>query len=254
MPKEVVWSDRRARFYSEALKYSDYPEKVMGVLVTLATGSRSALDVGAGVGALTIPMAKRFQQVTALEPSKGMLGELRRNLEREAIQNVVVVEGAWGEVELPPHDLVLVAKVPHLLDDAPQFIKEVEKIAQRFIVLIQPVGTGRDKFYLDELYPLLLEKECPRRRDYLDTYVALHQLGIHADVKIIEYDFDQPFTDLEEAIMFWMAHVPVETAEQEEVLKRFLKARLRPVQDGLLARIHRRSAVISWPVGREKLQ
>ncbi len=252
MREDVVWSDRRARFYSEALKYSDYPNKVMGVLAPLVIGCRSVLDVGAGVGALTMPLSKLVEQVTALEPAEGMLGELRRNLERQAIQNVVVVDQAWGEVHLPPHDLLLVANVPHLLDDVSLFVEKAEEIARRFIVLIQHVETGRDKFYLDELYPLLLEKEYRRRRDYLDTYVALHQSGIHADVKIIEYDFDQPFTDVAEAVMFWKAHVPIETAEQEEILKEFLQARLRPVESGLHAPIHRRSAVVSWPVGKEK--
>lgn len=248
MEEKVVWSERRARFYNEALKVSDYPQKAMEVLAPLAKGCQSILDVGAGVGALTIPLAKLVETVTALEPSKGMLGVLRRNLEQEGLTNVIVVEGAWGEVELPPHDLLLVANVPNILEDIPRFVHEAEKIARRFIVLIRNVDVGRDKFYLDELYPLLLGKEYRRCGDYLDTYVALHQLGIPADVKIIEYDFDQPFADLEEALVFWKEHLPLETADQEEVLKGFLKARLRPLPGGLLAPIHKKSAVISWPV------
>lgn len=248
MVKRVIWSDRRAHFYNGALKYSDYSEKAMGVLAPLAKGCRSALDVGAEVGALTIPLAKRVEQVTALEPSKGMLKELRRNLKREGIQNIHVVEGFWGKVRLPPHDLLLVANVPRILEDVPRFVNKAKKIARRFIALIRNVETGRDKFYLDELYPVLLGREYRRRGDYLDTYVALHQLGIHADVKIIEYDFDQPFTALEEAVLFWKGHLPLETAEQEEALKGFLKARLRPIRDGFLVPIHKKSAVIIWAV------
>lgn len=248
MEEKVIWSERRARFYNEALKFSDYPQKAMEALAPLAKGYRSVLDVGAGVGALTIPLARLVETVTALEPSKGMLGVLRRNLEREGIQNVVVIKGAWGEVELPPHDLLLVANVPNILEDIPQFVDEAQKIARRFIVLIQNVETGKDKFYFDELYPLLFRKEYHRKGDYLDTYGALHKLGIHADVKIIEYDFDQPFADLQEAILFWKEHLPLETADQEEVLKRFLEARLRPTPGGLLAPIHKKSAVISWSV------
>lgn len=248
MEEKVIWSERRARFYNEALRCSDYPEKAMEALAPLAKGCRSVLDVGAGVGALTIPLAKLVETVTALEPSKGMLEVLRRNLEREGIGNVVLVEGAWGAVELPPHDLLLVANVPNILEDIPRFVDEAQKIARRFVILIRNVETGRDKFYLDELYPLLFGKAYHRRGDYLNTYIALHQLGIHADVKIIEYDFDQPFTDLQEAVSFWREHLPLETADQEEVLKGFLEARLRPIPGGLLAPIHKKSAVISWPV------
>lgn len=252
MEHEKHWSERQARWYNEALKLSDYPQKAMAVLAPLARGCRTILDVGAGVGALTIPLAKLVEKVTALDPSAAMLEELRRNLEQEGLQNVVCVEAAWGEVELSPHDLVLVANVPHVLEDIPRFLKAAERIANYFIVLVQNVDLGRDKFYLDELYPLLLKKPFERRGDYLRAYTALHRLGIHADVRIIEYDFDQPFADLEEAVEFWKEHLRLEGSEHDDALKAFLGKKLQQGHGGLVAPIHKKSAVISWPVKGER--
>lgn len=243
---KIVWSERIARWYNEALKVSDYPEKAMEALSPLLRGCHSVLDVGAGCGALSIPLARVVEEVTALDPSPAMLKELQRNMEQEGLTNITCIEGSWGEVELPPHDLVLVANVPGILDDVPRFVKEAGRVARRAIALIDRVNTGHDKFYFDELYPLLFGRPYPPKDDYLATYTALYQLGIHADVKIIDYHFDQPFADLEEALLFWKEHLRLEGSEHDGVLKEFLAARLEPFEEGLIAPIPKRSAVISW--------
>lgn len=246
------WSERKAHWYSEALKTSDYPEKAMEALAPLLYGCRSVLDVGAGSGALSIPLARVVDQVTALDPSPAMLKELKRLMEEEGLSNIVCLEGAWGELELPPHDLLLVANVPGILSDVPGFVRKAMPLAKQAIAIIQHVETGRDKFYLDELCPLLFRRPYPPREDYLTTYIGLHRLRIHADVEILDYRFDQPFADLEEALEFWKEHLRLEGDEHDETLREFLRTKLLPFGTGLLAPIPKRSAMISWPVRGER--
>ncbi|NIN67633.1 MAG: class I SAM-dependent methyltransferase, partial [Anaerolineae bacterium] len=45
------WNERKARWYSEALKISDYAEKVLGVMEGKIRPEDTVLDIGAGCGA-----------------------------------------------------------------------------------------------------------------------------------------------------------------------------------------------------------
>lgn len=243
---ENYWSPERVRLFDLALQRSDFPQRFIDALAPILSECRDAVDVGAGVGALTIPLARRLDAVTALEPSPAMLEALRRNLARHGVGNVTPVPAAWGKVPLPPHDLILVANVSPIFDGLEAFLAEATPLARRAIAIIQNVGPGTEKFYFGELYPLLLGRPYPHRPDYLRTVAWLHERGVFADVRIVEYDFDQPFADLEEAVSFWTARMHLDAPEQIEKLTHFLRARLRPEASGLLAPMRRRSAVLWW--------
>jgi SAM-dependent methyltransferase len=68
------------RFITEVLSQAD---RCFGV-----KQRGSALDFGCGVARLTIPLARRFNQVDGLDVSAFMLGEARKNCELFAIDNV----------------------------------------------------------------------------------------------------------------------------------------------------------------------
>ena len=243
------WTPRRARLFNLALQASDFPAQTLKALEPALAGCRSALDVGAGVGALTVLLAKRLPQVTALEPSPAMLAELQANLARNRLDNVACIRAPWGKNVVPPHDLILVANVAPLFDNLLPFLTDAEPLARRVIALVQNVGPGHEKFYVGDLYPLLLEKPYPPRRDYLGTVTMLHSLGIYANVQVIGYQFDQPFDEFAEAVRFWKEHLHLETPEQERRLVAFLDGRLARVGDRWVAPMRRRSAVIWWRTG-----
>ena len=76
---------------------------------------------------------------------------------------------------------------------------------------------------------------------------ALHGLGVHAEVRVIEYDFDQPFADLDEALRFWKHYLDLRLDSSRDArLRAFLGKRLRPWRGGWRAPIRKRSALLSW--------
>jgi SAM-dependent methyltransferase len=241
------WTPDRVRLFDLAVQRSDFPRRVIEALEPVLAGCRSVLDVGAGVGALTVPLARRVERVTALEPSEPMRQALHANLAAGGLTNVSCVAGGWGEAPIPAHDLVLVANVAPIFDELDKFIAEATPLASRAIALMQNVGPGSEKFYLGELYPLLLGRPYPARRDYLATVTRLHARGVLANVRILEYDFDQPFASIPEATAFWVARLRLAEPEAVQKLERFLAARLQPDGGGVLAPMRRRSAVLWWP-------
>jgi hypothetical protein len=126
------------------------------------------------------------------------------------------------------------------------FLKEANELATKMVILIMAADPAADKFFYKELYPLLLNKKFEPRNDYLSTYTNLHSLGIYANIDIIEYDFDQPFDDLDEAVEFWREYMGFVTGEHDETLQVFLKKKLVKTNDGLLAKFHKKSAIMWW--------
>lgn len=243
---EAFWNPRRVRWFNAAVQISNFPAQMLKVLEPVLAGCRTVLDVGAGVGALTVPLAKAVESVTALEPSPAMMEELRANVARNGLRNVTCIQAAWGKAEVPPHDLILVANVAPIFDDLLGFLTTAEPLARRAIALVQNVGPGTEKFYFGDLYPLLLGRPYPPRHDYLQTVTLLHSLGIYANVQIIGYHFDQPFADFQEAVDFWKEQMHLDDPEQERRLIGYLQTRLQRVGSRLVAPMRRQSAVIWW--------
>ena len=240
------WTPRRVRLFSQAVQRSDFPAKVMRALEPVLHGCQSALDVGAGVGALTVPLAKRVPRDTALEPSASMREELQANLARNHLDNVTCLPAAWGDAALTPHDLILVANVAPILEDLLSFLTAAVPLAQGALAVVQNVGPGTEKFYGGELYPLVPGRPYPPREDYLRTVTLLHGLGVYANVQIVTYQFDQPFATLQEAVDFWVEQMHLTEPDQRRKLLAFLQARLRPAGSHLVAPMRRQSAVIWW--------
>ena len=79
----------------------------------LPAGARRVLDLGAGTGKLTRALLNRGLEVTAVDPSEGMLAELRR-----VLPGVPALAGSAEAIPLPDHsvDAVVVGQAWHWVD------------------------------------------------------------------------------------------------------------------------------------------
>jgi SAM-dependent methyltransferase len=240
------WNTIKVRWYKEGLQYNSLPEKAMEVMLPETEDCVTFLDVGSGCGTLSIPLAESGKIVTALDESEAMIQTLEDELEKRCITTVSPLRAAWGEIELEPHDVILCANVPSLLQDSEGFLEKALNLAKKAVFLIVGADPNADKFYYKELYPLIFKKEFLPRAGFINVYTALYGLGIIANVKIIAYNFDQPFDDIDEAVAFWKEYMPLITDEHDETLRSFLGKKLEATKEGLIARFHKKSAVIWW--------
>ena len=209
-------------------------------------GCRTALDVGAGFGALALPLARRLEAVTAMEPSAPMAAALRRAAARAGLADVRVIEAAWGQAPVAPHDLVLCAHVGPLLGRGSAFLAEVRAVARRAVLLVRDAPGGDDKFFFGELYPVLLGRPYGRSSNERDTVEAVRALGVEPTVVAIEYASDQPFASLDDACDFWMTYMGLEDAEPRAFLRAFLERRLQREGEEWIAPFRKRAHVIAW--------
>ena len=101
-----------------------YPEEAVEWLVG---GARTVVDLAAGTGKLTRQLVARAPDVTAVEPSREMLAQLRR-----AVPSAVAVEGTAEAMPLPDAsaDAVVVAQAFHWFD-TPVALEEIARVLRR---------------------------------------------------------------------------------------------------------------------------
>lgn len=100
----------------------EYPAEALDWL--LPAGRPRVVDLGAGTGKLTRQIARRGLQVTAVDPSEGMLGQLTL-----AVPGVPALIGSGERIPLPDGsaDAVLVAQAWHWVDPA-RAVPEIARV------------------------------------------------------------------------------------------------------------------------------
>ena len=248
MPHSEFWTERTVAWYARAVARSDFAPRVLAVIGPALDECKSALDVGAGCGALALPLARRMGWVTAVEPSAAMARALREAAARAGFGGVTVIEAAWGEVPVEPHDLVVCAHVGGLLNADSPFLADAKRLARRLVVLIRdaPRPEDQDKFFYRELYPALLGRPYEHRSHADETLGGLRALGMAPRVTLCEYSSDQPFIDLEEACDFWMTYMGLQGSGPRAYLEGFLRERLLSAGGELIAPFKKTAAVFVW--------
>lgn len=96
----------------------------------------SVLDVGAGTGAASLPLAAALGELVAVDVSDAMLAELTSRAERLGVP-ARVVRGRWPAVaaETPAADVAVCAHVVYNVPDLAGFLTELTRHARRRVVL-----------------------------------------------------------------------------------------------------------------------
>ena len=106
------------------------PERVWEVLAPVEKGV--IVDIGAGVGFVTLPFARRFPRarVLACDMIPGMLELLRAAALSEGLANIETVLMKDSRAPLPDNsaDLVIMLQVHHELSDPPALLKECHRL------------------------------------------------------------------------------------------------------------------------------
>lgn len=110
------------------------PAPTTGIVQRLADEGGSVLDIGAGTGRASIPLARLGHPVTAVEKSGAMAVALRE--ETVDLDGYAVIEDAWPLAEDPgSFDVVMAAHVVYDVSPIETFIKAMHAHARRGVVL-----------------------------------------------------------------------------------------------------------------------
>ncbi|MCC6629505.1 MAG: methyltransferase domain-containing protein [Chloroflexi bacterium] len=196
-PNADFWEKRADLFarFSAALPDDD------AVLLRLRREVRpgdTVLDVGAGAGRYTVPLAGLSRQVVAVEPSPGMRAHLRQRLiEGNLDARVEVVAADWAAAAVAPADVVVCVHVHYAIANIVPFLRKLDAHARRLVVMVSRVGQFRGPADLwQEVHGAARIPEP----SFIDLYNLLYQLGIVAEVQLLTFSARWAYADLDEAV------------------------------------------------------
>lgn len=109
---------------------------VVTALAGLVDADARVIDVGAGGGRITIPLARRVREIVAVEPSAGMREELQAGINATGVGNIRIVASAWSDADVEPADLVFAAHVTYGLFRVEPFLRKLDAHATRIAALV----------------------------------------------------------------------------------------------------------------------
>jgi FkbM family methyltransferase len=245
--KDLVshWDNKAKEFNKKVMKHRKRAESQAATLDLLS--HETVLDVGAGTGRLAIPMARLAKSVTALDQSAGMLACLKENMQAEGIENIQCIQKSWEDLglgEIEQHDVVLSSNSLGVYD-LREALAKMDLLAKRAVYIFTFTDGKRDGGFRDFMRKGKQGRHAPGPAGYLVIYNLLADMGIFADIKIMNWHIKEHYSSLEDAVAEWrqMHEVP---AEKEPDLREFLSQKLVKDEDGLWMHSHHKQAMISW--------
>lgn len=239
---------RRAKSYRDALHQRMDEDPLFLRVRAASDASTTVLDVGAGTGRHTLALAPHVGRVTAVDPSEAMLGYLRGDAEAQGLRNVVTVLSDWMSAQVEPADAVVCSHVLYPIADVEPFLRKLDRSARRRVyVYLRADPLPTDMGLWREFYGVPLQPQPV----HMDLVNVLAQLGIFADVEIVEHRFTLTFASFDDAMAQVRNSLCLrdDDAASDEKLRRLLRERLIDWPGGRLGPEveSARSAIVSWP-------
>jgi SAM-dependent methyltransferase len=112
-------------------------EPLLDLLRGLVRPDETWIDIGAGGGRYTLPIALLTRRVYAVEPSAGMRAAIAEAAHDNAIENLDVFDERWpGPSTAPVADVAFISHVGYDIADIGPFLDEMEAHASRCCVAV----------------------------------------------------------------------------------------------------------------------
>lgn len=176
-----------SRYQTHARKREEKLDPLLDFILESINSESTIIDIGAGSGRWTIPLAKIAGTITAIEPSAAMVNILRGNLVSARVNNVKIVQSSWEEVVIQPHDIIVCAHAMYASSDLGAFVRKVEQYAKKncYLAIRLPSADG----IIGEL-SLSIYGHRHDSPNAIVAYNALYAMGIYANV-LVESNISQ---------------------------------------------------------------
>ena len=193
------------------------PTPTTRIVLSLLPGAGSLLDVGAGTGRASLPVAARGYPITAVERDPAMAEALRREAAAAGVE-ARVVEGAWPVVaaRVGRHDVVLSAHVVYDVPDLAPFLRALHEAAR--VAAVLEASERHPWAGLTRYYQALHGLDRPHGPTAgLLAEVIEETLGVGPQVERWNGPARLPFADLQELVEWYRKRLLVPAARTTEL-------------------------------------
>jgi SAM-dependent methyltransferase len=237
-------SELAKRYKVHARKRNERPDQLLDFVLKRIDGETIVLDIGAGSGRWTIPLARIAKTATAVEPSSAMVDNLHRNVTAAKLDNIQITQSSWEDAIVEPHDITVCAHAMYASPDLTSFVRKIERYTNRtcYLAIRLPPSDG----IIGELSFAIYERQHDSPNAII-AYNALYSIGIYANV-LVESDIYH-WTDrtFEEAFARAKRHLRLQSSITYDTLIRdTLAKRLSLLNNGYVWPDGMRSALLWW--------
>ena len=142
----------------------------------------SLLDIGCGVGNLSLLISPKVKEVYSLDFSSRMLEILDENAKKENIRNIKTINASWYDEwnNVPKADLVIASRCLEV-KDMQMALEKLNKQALKKVVLTYKVGGS----FLNDDILKVMNKKINKKPDYIYIINILYNMGINASLNFI---------------------------------------------------------------------
>ena len=158
----------------------------------------TVMDVGAGGGRLALPLALRCAKMVAVEPSSSMCQVLREQATDSGVDNVSLVEAQWEEAQVEAVDIILCAHVLYVVAGIEHFVRKMEANAREKVLIVLFQSPPQSQIY--PLWQMVHGEERIPLPSLPQFREVLEQLGVDANVEMLEQLPQRGFEDREQAL------------------------------------------------------
>lgn len=245
---------KTAKKYEERTKKKNREKKdeLLDFVCSRLNLQDTVLDIGAGTGRWTVPMAKNAKSVTAVEPSQAMLDILKQKVVDENLGNVSYIKEDWEKAEAGVYDVVVGAHSIYGIPDLAAVIAKIERSARNWCYL------GLRMVAIDGIMSELSRKIYGHPNDstnFTIAYNALYSMGIYANVLVEQQSISRwRNVSIEEALERAKRHLylKAEDTSHDAVIREVLERRLTLTDGEYLWPDGMRSALVWWQPGNRK--
>ncbi len=172
--------NKKATSMNKSVHKSIYNQELLSLLNT--KNCKTLLDVGCGVGNLSLLLAPKFEQITALDFSSKMLELLQINAKQMNITNINTINSSWYDSwqAIPKADLVLASRCMEV-KDMKQALEKLNDKANIRVLLSYKVGGS----FVSENILKAINKKVNKKPDYIYLLNILYNMGIRASLNFV---------------------------------------------------------------------
>ena len=236
---------RRARGFA-AFSREARPDPFLEKVRAYVDAHSTVLDVGAGAGRHSVPLARVVRRVFAVEPSPAMASHLREWAQEEGLANIELIEGAWPDVDVPICDVAICAHVLYPLAEIEPFLRRLDGSARhRCFLWLHDEQIALESLGLWERFH---GEPRARQPTFRDAVPVLWQMGLRPNLEMSEIPESWSWGSMDEAAQHFREHLAIPEDEATEAHLREMLAAALVEREGCLylPRDVYRSAIVWW--------